>query len=290
MASTDCKCTHCKHVLSPKSQVELKRRVKLKRRGRGCSPRAAARPSQSTAISTEFVARNLTSARSLPVGFFSTNNTLNLWSNRLSSNTCARACVLTPAWSHCHGRRCDQQQSLWRHRHHMPVPVSTRLHAHRRCNSRRSPGQQTEKGQDLQTIHSSGLHLHWLSDSPMCKNHMRLSSRVRTYMHHKAGPPLTGGVATRHHSTALPIPIPYHRGRYKHVRHPHTQHNDTPHNTHARQQQKQIVGEADATYSVRDVGIGMCTEWGVWAFLYHINRVELIATCLCVKRTVHLPA
>jgi len=33
-----------------------------------------------------------------------------------------------------------------------------------------------------------------------------------------------------------------------------------------------------------------CTEWGVWAFLYHINRVELIATCLCVKRTVHLPA
>jgi len=41
---------------------------------------------------------------------------------------------------------------------------------------------------------------------------------------------------------------------------------------------------------VRDVSIGMCTEWGVWAFLYHINRVDLIATCLCVKRTVHLPA
>jgi len=47
-------CTHWKHVVSPRSRVELKRRVKPKRRG--CSPRADTRPSQSAAISTEVVA------------------------------------------------------------------------------------------------------------------------------------------------------------------------------------------------------------------------------------------
>ena len=64
-----------------------------------------------------------------------------------------------------------------------------------------------------------------------------------------AGPPLTGGVTTRHQSTALPMVIPDHHGRYKHIHHPHTQHNDTQHNTHASKQQKQVVREADATSS-----------------------------------------